>query len=465
MVVAYLGGAKFTPTEVSLTSQPAPVPRAGFSPRIGLLLLALAVATVILYAVFFPSEPDLDPFDIAKELAFFLSVLVLYRYTARAGFPLLDVGFLLFLQSLWMEVVDEFAKKPRWMGSTVPALIGITGIVILAVAARMGRKRQQLQAARHAESEEALRKSHSTLQAVIEGTPDPVWVKDLDGAYLLANAACIRAIGRPLTDIIGNRDEDLLPADAAARSNESDRDALAGGGTIRFEDTVTIGGELRTFLVSKGVVRDTLGNAVGILCIARDITDRKAVEDQLAHQASHDMLTGLPNRALFMERLERALTRARRQPGHLFGVLFLDIDRFKDVNDRHGHAVGDELLVNFARALNHWLRPGDVIARLSGDEFTVLLPDIAGLDDAVHVAERIREGLRAPLQLRDEAVATTVSIGVALSSPAYERAEDLVRDADSAMYRAKQMGRDRHAVYCGLNPPLRPQPEPDAPAP
>ncbi|MBI1723228.1 MAG: GGDEF domain-containing protein [Gemmatimonadetes bacterium] len=432
---------------MSLSAQPAPVLQAGFSPRIGLLLVVLAVATVILYGVSFPSEPDLDPFDITKEVAFFLAVLILYRYMARAGFSLLDVGFLLFLQSLWMEVVDEFTAEPRWMGTAVPAPIGITGIVVLAVAARIGRKRREEKEARHAESEEALRKSHSTLQAVIEGTPDPVWVKDLEGAYLLANAACIRAIGRPLTDIIGNRDEDLLPADAAARSNESDRDALASGGTIRFEDTVTIGGELRTFLVSKGVVRDTLGNAVGILCIARDITDRKAVEDQLAHQASHDMLTGLPNRALFLERLERALTRARRQPGHVFGVLFLDIDRFKDVNDRYGHAVGDELLVNFTRALNHWLRPGDVIARLSGDEFTVLLPDIAGLDDAVHVAERIRQGLRAPLQLRDEAVATTVSIGVALSSPAYERAEDLVRDADSAMYRAKQMGRDRHAVY------------------
>ncbi len=430
-----------------LTAQPQPARESGITPRLALLLVILAVATVALYVFSFPPEPDLDPWDIAKESSFFFAVLAVYHFARRPNQLLMDVGFLLFLQSLWMEVVDEFTAEPRWMGTGVPAPIGIAGIALLAVATRIGTRKRQEEIARHAEAEEALRRSHSTLTAVVEGTPDPVWVKDLTGAYLLANAACARVIGRPVSDIVGKADSDLLTADEARRAEVTDRESLESGGTIRFEDTTTVGGEPRTFLLSKGVFRDSLGNAIGILGIARDITDRKVVEDRLVHQASHDPLTGLPNRSVFIDRLERELLRARRQPEHLFAVLFIDIDRFKLVNDERGHAVGDELLIAFTRALDHWLRPGDVIARLGGDEFTVLLPSVEGVDDAVGVAERIHEGLRAPIRLRAESVPTTVSIGVAMSSPSYVRAQDLVRDADSAMYHAKQLGRDRYAVY------------------
>lgn len=430
-----------------LTAQPLPARAGGSTRRLVTLFVVLAVATVALYVLSFPPELDLDPWDIAKEVSFFLAVLAVYHFARRPDQLLMDVGFLLFLQSLWMEVVDEFTAEPRWMGTGVPAPIGITGIVLLAVATRIGARKRQEEIARHAEAEEALRRSHSTLTAVLEGTPDPVWVKDLAGAYLLANAACTRVMGRPPADIVGKADGELLTADEAHRAQVTDREALESGGTIRFEDATTVGGEPRTFLVSKGVFRDSLGSAIGILGIARDITDRKVVEDRLVHQASHDSLTGLPNRSVLIDRLERELLRARRQPEHLFAVLFIDIDRFKAVNDQRGHVVGDELLIAFTRALDHWLRPGDVIARLGGDEFTVLLPKVDGVEDAVSVAERIHEGLGTPIRLRNESVPMTVSIGVAMSSPSYVRAQDLVRDADSAMYHAKQLGRDRHAVY------------------
>jgi diguanylate cyclase (GGDEF)-like protein len=181
--------------------------------------------------------------------------------------------------------------------------------------------------------------------------------------------------------------------------------------------------------------------------LEREVAERKQIEEQLLHNAFHDGLTGLANRALFMDHLKLALGRAERHAAYRFAVLFLDLDRFKVVNDSLGHMAGDELLVGVARRLAAAMRPGDTVSRLGGDEFTVLLDDLRDAGEAVAVAERLQRELAPAFDLDGHEVFTTVSIGVALGAEAYQRPEDILRDADTAMYRAKQLGKARHEVF------------------
>jgi diguanylate cyclase (GGDEF)-like protein/PAS domain S-box-containing protein len=178
----------------------------------------------------------------------------------------------------------------------------------------------------------------------------------------------------------------------------------------------------------------------------KDISAHKTYEEQLAHQAFHDPVTGLPNRALFIDRLERTLARVRRSTRSA-GVLFLDLDRFKVVNDSLGHAVGDQLLIEVANRLRGCLRPGDTAARFGGDEFTILLEDIAALHDTIHVAERILQAFSDPFRLGTQEVHVSTSIGIVVAGRDADSADDLLRKADVAMYRAKHKGRAQYAVF------------------
>jgi diguanylate cyclase (GGDEF)-like protein len=177
----------------------------------------------------------------------------------------------------------------------------------------------------------------------------------------------------------------------------------------------------------------------------RRAIERKRVEAHLAHRGLHDPLTGLPNRVLFMDRLALALVRSARRLPASVGVLFLDVDRFKAVNDRHGHAAGDELLMEVARRIQASLRPGDSVARFGGDEFCVLC--VAGETDVVAVAKRIAATLKEPFQVRRSEVVVSGSIGISLSGSGPSDPEQLVRDADAAMYRAKERGRGRYELF------------------
>lgn len=181
--------------------------------------------------------------------------------------------------------------------------------------------------------------------------------------------------------------------------------------------------------------------------LQREIAERKLLEKQLLHMALHDPLTGLPNRALFMERLKQAVIRAKQQPEYQFSVLFLDCDRFKIVNDSLGHLVGDELLTAIASRLKLSLTPVDTLARLGGDEFTLLLEEIKDITSVTQIAERILWELSRPFYLDKREVFITASIGIVLGNATYDQPEHLLRDADTAMYRAKASGKARYHVF------------------
>lgn len=200
-------------------------------------------------------------------------------------------------------------------------------------------------------------------------------------------------------------------------------------------------------LLSVTNVPDAKGNSSNLIFQIQDITDRKRAEEQLIHEAMHDGLTQLPNRSMFMDHLKISVERAKRRKDISFAVLFLDFDRFKVINDSLGHQIGDQLLIGIARRLEKILRPGDTVARLGGDEFTILLEDINCLTEATNVAERIQVELSVPFNLGGHEVYTSVSIGIATSMTGYDHAAAVLRDADTAMYRAKSHGKARYEIF------------------
>jgi diguanylate cyclase (GGDEF)-like protein len=187
--------------------------------------------------------------------------------------------------------------------------------------------------------------------------------------------------------------------------------------------------------------------AAAVSELRAQVCERERAEQQLIHETLHDSLTGLPNRSFLYNALEQALARAQRDPEHKFAVLFLDLDRFKVVNDSVGHLIGDEMLKEAGRRLATCVRSPDVVARLGGDEFALLLEDTRGPEDACHVAQRVIDALSAPMRIAGKELFSSASVGIALSHERYRSAEELLRDADVAMYRAKAHGRQRFEIF------------------
>jgi len=181
--------------------------------------------------------------------------------------------------------------------------------------------------------------------------------------------------------------------------------------------------------------------------LKENIADRKLIEDKLAHDAFHDALTNLPNRALFLDRLNQAIEKIEREPDIKFAVLFLDLDRFKIINDSLGHHIGDLLLKDISKRLLDCIRPGDTVARLGGDEFAILLMDVSIDKAAVIVAQRISTTLQEPFELEENMVFTSASIGINLIQEENQTADNILRDADTAMYHAKSQGKAQHSVF------------------
>ena len=295
-----------------------------------------------------------------------------------------------------------------------------------------------------------LRRSEETqarLAAIVESSQDAIISKSLDGIIESWNVGAEKLYGYSAEEVVGQHISILAPPDLSDDIPEilhrvSQGDSVEGRETVRMRKN----GERLEISLTASSLKDATGNITGISNIERDITGRKVLERQLEHQAFHDALTDLPNRALLEDRLQHALARIERQE-EFVALLFMDLDDFKVVNDSLGHLVGDQLLVAVAWRLGSILRREDTVARFSGDEFVILLEGAERAREAALVAERIIEAFRVSFVLGDEEVTTTASIGISYGFSSQDGAEELLRRADVAMYEAKAGGKGGYRVF------------------
>ncbi|HEU4882253.1 MAG TPA: PAS domain S-box protein [Longimicrobium sp.] len=295
-------------------------------------------------------------------------------------------------------------------------------------------------------AERALRESEARYRKLFEESRDAIYMTTFDGRFVEVNQALVEMFGYTREDLLSGTVGDLYVNPA---ERQRFRDEITRAGFVRDYEVRLLrrGGEPIDALVSASVRRGPDGAITGFQGIIHDITERKRAEAQLAHGTLHDALTGLPNRILFVDRLRHAAERVRRGDHAVAAVLFLDLDRFKVVNDSLGHGLGDRMLRECALRLEAALRPGDTLARFGGDEFTVLLEGIGGPLEATHVAEKLLESVARPFTLDTHEVFATASVGLALATPGDEDAEELLRNADAALSRAKVLGKNRLEVF------------------
>ena len=349
----------------------------------------------------------------------------------------------------------------RWLQQTAPFLFGI-GLLLVGIFALVSRSyRRRIQAGERraglaeieririvAEGEQQLlRRSQERFRALIQYAADLITVVGIDGTILFQSDSSMRlldydpaaTVGKSLFDFVVPDDVAKVKGFLAAALRKPGH-PVAGEIRARRRDGTAIPVEtIGTSLIDNP-------NVGGILLTSRDLTERKAFQDRLEQQALHDALTGLPNRVLFADRVTHALARSGRNRD-LVAVLFLDLDDFKLVNDSFGHKAGDSLLQAVAREIQTGLRPGDTVARLGGDEFTILLEGLRQAGEAELIAERIAAELKQPVILDGRPVVPSASIGIATSSNGDGAADDLLRNADVAMYAAKSEGKSRWVMF------------------
>lgn len=302
-------------------------------------------------------------------------------------------------------------------------------------------------------------------QLISENAADMIALVDSDGHRLYNSPAYQKVLGYSPEDLKATSPiEQIHPDDRPQVLQAAEKARLSGRGErveyrIRHKD-----GSWRTLESTASAIRNARGQTDKLVIVNRDITDRKRAEELLVHNAFHDGLTDLPNRALFLDRLQHALTLSKKHLNYKFAVLLIDVDEFKIINDSLGHTAGDELLVQIGQRLKLSVRRADTVsrprttnvpdrpadddtlARLGGDEFTILVDDIRDPVEAVRVAERVQAELATPFVVNQQEIVISASIGIAASISPHTQAEDLLRDADIAMYRAKRAGKARCEV-------------------
>jgi PAS domain S-box-containing protein len=311
-----------------------------------------------------------------------------------------------------------------------------------------------------------LTERNQLFEVITENAADMIAVIDCAGNRLYNSPAYKKVLGYSSEELkLSSAVEQVHPDDRRRVLEAADKARLTGRGELLEYRMRHKDGTWRVLESVATAIQNEEGQTERLVIVNRDITERKRAEEALAHNALHDALTDLPNRALFLDRVRHVLVLSHRHISYKFAVLFIDLDQFKVFNDSLGHAAGDTLLVQIGRRLSASVRGVDTIsrsvlaqdaspvateaslARVGGDEFTVLLEGIKDCGDAIRVAERIQERLRIPFVVEGQEVVTTASIGIAFCGTSYTNSEDLVRDAEIAMYRAKREGKARSQVF------------------
>jgi diguanylate cyclase (GGDEF)-like protein/PAS domain S-box-containing protein len=361
-----------------------------------------------------------------------------------------------------LELVREgFAERPRapvivltgQVDLTVDleaSALGVTDFLVKRELDPAGLERSIRYAVSHHKALHDLARSEERYALAVRAANDGIWDWDLSSGHIYYAPRWYSILGLVDSPVEEHPERwlSLVHEDDVPRVRAAIDDHLAGHTEyLQVEHRMRHADGTLRWVLNRGLaIRDESGVATRMAGSMADITDQRLAEHKLQHDALHDALTELPNRALFMDRLQQLLQRTLREPGTGCAVLFLDIDRFKLVNDSFSHAVGDQLLVAMSRRIAGVVRPGDTIARLGGDEFTVLLDGVVTEQEATVIAGRIQGALTSPILVGDVDMFVSASIGVALTTPGMT-AEDLLRNADIAMYDAKHRGRGRFAVF------------------
>ncbi len=296
------------------------------------------------------------------------------------------------------------------------------------------------------EAFEALRVSETRNRAILESAADGILMLSADGRIESCNGAAERMFGRTSAGMVGASIALLVPTRSEGLHDASLTSESADAGQARFVDLEGRRADGGVFPVEAAVSATASTGGLSFTVVLRDVTEQREYERQLAHQALHDALTGLPNRRALLDRAETAIARARRS-GHLVSVLFLDLDRFKVVNDSLGHEQGDNLLRLAAERMLHSIRESDTLARIGGDEFVILCEDVESVLSITELAARLCTRLDEPFRLGESEAFVGGSIGIAIWDGGEATPDDLLRRADTAMYRAKEGGRGRYALF------------------
>ncbi|MFB2834825.1 EAL domain-containing protein [Floridanema evergladense] len=331
----------------------------------------------------------------------------------------------------------------------------------------------------------SLSDSNNILRAVIEGTTDAIFIKDIQGKYVFVNSATAKILGKPIEEIIGKDDTELFNLETARKIMEIDRRIMSIGQSETVEEVIPINNKTQIYLATKNVCRNSQGEIIGLIGISRDITERKRSEEKLQLYAYYDPITGLPNRTLFMKLLAETIKLKNNNRDSLFAVLFLSLDRFQRVKFSLGHHLADRLMIAATERIetalqnHHFLLfnadlesslifenqslqeatldrnstfnnaecKKSIVAQVGLDELAILLTNLSESNDATYLAEQIYQALSYPFDLDGQEVFMSTSIGIAFSDVGYEQPDDYLRAADTAMHQIKQLSKSRYAVF------------------